>query len=349
MGRRTYFAELWAELTRPEPVLKAAYLLYGPEEYQTKKAVDRITELCGEVRPLDFIELAGAEATLVDVAEEISTLPMAAQRRLVIVRQADRLLGKAQRGGKLVREAEYLRGVLSAPSGTWCLVLVASPSVNLPAMPGGSLLREFACYGSYPLQDRQLVQWVQKAARDRDLRMDTRVITRLVALTGSSLLDLEHELDKLVAYSGRGGEVTREVVDDVADASAGALPDLLDAAAARDVPRALSALDSLLLLPRNLTRILPALASLLEDIRLAVVLPREKLAEIYPPWKLREVLAHARGWSAEGVLQALDDLFSAELSWKSGAARPDAALTRFLVSLGTPGTAAQGEGILDRS
>jgi DNA polymerase-3 subunit delta len=343
-----YFPELWSELTRPEPLLRAAYLVFGPEEYLCRKAFERIRELCGEVRPLDYGELLGSEASLADVGEEISTLPMIARRRLVVVRQAEKLLGKAQRGGKLTREAEYLRKVLSAGGDTWCLVLIASPSVTLPSMPGGGLLKALSCFGCYPLPDRQLGPWVQREAKGRGLRIDGKAVARLVALTGTSLLDLEQELDKLVAYAGADGEVTRATVDEVADASAGSLPDLLDAAAAGDVPRALAALDSVLLLPRNAMRVLPSLAAMLEDILLAVTLPREGLAEAFPPWRLKEVLAKAQGWSAARVLQALDDLFAAELTSKSGAARPEAALTRFLISLDPEGTASRAGGMLSR-
>lgn len=348
MGQRTYFTHLWAELSREDPLVKPAYLLYGPEEYLTKKAADRIVELCGPVKPFDFVELSGAEAGLADVAEEIETPPMAAERRLVIVRQAEKLLSKAVRGGKLVREAEHLRGLLARRTGTSVLVLVASPSITLPNMPGGSLLKALSCYGSYPLPERQLVQWVQREARSRGLQMDAGVVSRLVALSGTSLMDLAHDLDKLVAYVGTQVQITRAVVDEVVDACAGSLPRLLDAAATRDVPKALEALDAVLLLPRNAPRVLPALAALFEEILLAVETPREQLATVFPAWRLAEVTGRAQGWSIERVLEALDDLFSAELATKSGAARLDAALTRFVVSLGAPGTERAGGGMLGR-
>ncbi len=343
-SQRTYFGDLWAELNRPEPVLRHAYLLYGPEEYLTRRALDRIAELCGPVRPLDFAELSGAEVTLADVADEVMTLPMVASRRLVVVRQAERLLAKAHKAGTLTPEADAFRRALLA-GGSACLVCVASPSVSLASIPGGPLLKAFACYGSYPMQERQLVQWVQREARKRGLVMEGDVVARLLTVCGSSLLDLEHELDKLAAYMG-GGEVTRAIVDEVVDASAGSLADLLEAVAAREVAPALRALQAVLLVPRLAHRVLPALSSMFEEVRLAVTLPREKLAEAFPAWKLREVTAKSRGWSPEEVLAALDGLFDAEVALKSGGSGVDVALTRFIVSLRPGGTSPRGEGMV---
>ncbi|MBN1423781.1 DNA polymerase III subunit delta [Candidatus Fermentibacteria bacterium] len=349
MAKRTYFPDLWAELTASSPLLREAYLLYGPEEYLTRRALDRIMELCGQVRPLDLAELSGTEASLADVAEEISTLPMVAPRRLVIVRQAEKLLAKAQRGGKPTREARQLASTLSEREASWCLVLLASPSISLPSMPGGDIVKAMACYGAYPLPERQLGQWIRREAHERGLRIDGAAVARLVALTGSNLLDLEQELGKLAAYAGGDTEITRSMVDEVADSSAGSLPELLEAVASCDVPRALQALDDVLLLPRNTARALPALVSLFEEIRMAVFLAPDALAGKFPPWRLKEVVSRARGWTAEGVLQAFDDLFKAELAWKSGSARLDTALTAFVVSLGSPGTTARGEGMLNGS
>ena len=93
MAKRKYFSDLWGELNAPNVKLRTSYLLYGPEEFLARKAVDRIKELCGEVMPFDFVEMLGSESGLAEVADELNTLPMAASRRLVVIRlQRERLM-----------------------------------------------------------------------------------------------------------------------------------------------------------------------------------------------------------------------------------------------------------------
>ena len=193
MSKRKYFSDLWGELKKPDAKLRTAYLLYGPEEFLARKALERIEELCGDVKPFDRVEALGSESGLAEVADELNTPPMVALRRLVVIRQAEKLLAKAYRGGKASREAVFLKETLSQSDCTGCLVLLASPDVTLASIPGGTFRDALPTYGSYPLRDAQLVQWVRRGAEERRLTMGREVIVRLIATVGNSLMDLENE------------------------------------------------------------------------------------------------------------------------------------------------------------
>jgi DNA polymerase III delta subunit len=339
MTKRKYFTDLWSELKKPDAKLRTAYLLYGPEEFLARKAVERIGELCGDVMPFDYVEALGSESGLAEVADELNTPPMAALCRLVVIRQAEKLLAKAYRGGKISREAVFLRETLSQSDCTGCLVLLASPDVTLGSMPGGKFREAIPTYGSYPLRDAQLVQWVRRGAEERRLAIGREVIVRLISAVGNSLMDLENELEKYVAYLGEEGVVTLATVADLSGSRGGEIKDFLDSVAQRDVSRAMVVLEHLLLGTRDKNRLFPALSNLFGGIHEVLVLPSAELMKNLPRWKLNELRGNSRGWTPESVTDALDGLFRAEWSWKSGRASIDQALVGFVLSLHDVGTA----------
>ena len=339
MSKRKYFSDLWGELNSPNVELRTSYLLYGPEEFLTRKALERIKGLCGEVMPFDHVEELGSESGLAEIADELNTPPMIASRRLVVIRQAEKLLAKAYRGGKISKEAAFLRETLSQAGCTGCLVLMTGPDVTLGSMPGGKFRDPIPTYGSYPLREAQLVEWVKRGAEDRRLTVGRDVIVKLISTVGNSLMDLENELDKFLAYLGPEGVVTTSTIADLSDGRGGEIQGFLDSVAQRDVPRAMVVLEHLLLGTRDRNRLFPALSNLFGGIHEVLVLPSSEMTKVVPRWKLSELRRRSRGWTPESATDALDGLFRAEWSWKSGRASIDQALIEFLLSLHDVGTA----------
>ncbi len=337
-GKKRYFSDLWRELAEPDPLLRPAYFLYGPEELLIRRSIERMSELCGQVKPFDYVEFLGGEVEFACLAEELTTLPMVAERRLVIVHQAEKLLAKARKGRALSQEAEQLRDAANQKDSTSCLMFHASPAFSLGAIPGRALIKDFASFGVYPLSERQLISWISRGAKKRDLRLEPGVSMKLITAVGRSLLDIENELDKFSVYLGAGGVVKSEIVDDLVGGKGASLKEFLEAVAVLDIPRALHIEELLLLVPRNSYRVIPALTGLLTEINSALTKSPDELAQIVPRWRMGEVLTWSRQWSKEHILEAIDALYLAELSLKSGRCRIDSALVQFLASLPPSGT-----------
>ncbi len=344
--KRKYFPDLWRELNSENPVIRSAYLFYGPEEFLARKALGRISELCGEVRPFDVVESSGIESSVAEVADELNTLPMIAARRLIAISQAEKLLSKVHRGGKMTREGAYLRDTIRNPGCTGCLVLMGSPEISLPAMPGGKLLSDLVCIGVYPLKEGQLLQWVEREAKRRGLEFSEKARYRLIALAGPSLMDLENELDKLSAYAmDVTGVVDEELVNELTGGQGGSIQDFVEAVASRDFARAMILLDHLLLVPKNRSRLFPALCSLFRNLHDATSMTSAEFFKSMPAWRARQVQAWARSWDSKTLLFALNGLFAAELAWKAGKGDPGRVLVQFIAVLQNTGTGSSPRGI----
>jgi len=344
--RRKYFPDLWRELNSDNPVVLPAYLLYGPEEFLARKVVGRISVLCGEVKPFDFVELSATESSMAAVADELTTLPMIAARRLIVINQAEKLLSKAHRGRKMTREGEFFRDTIRDPGCTGCVVLLGSTDVSLPNMPGGRLLGDLACFGVYPLKEAQLLRWVEREEKKRRLQFSEEARYRLIALAGPSLMDLENELDKLSLYTmDVDGVVDEGLIDELTGGQNGSIQDFIEAVASRDFVRALMLLDILLLVPKNRSRLFPSLCTLFRNLHDAVSMTSSEFSKSMPAWRARQVQAWASSWDGNALLLALDGLFNAELTWKAGKGDPGKVLIQFIAVLQNTGTASSSRGI----
>ncbi len=175
------------------------YAVCGAEEFLKRQAVERITRnVLGNADPaLALSEYDGAPAPpeLASVLDDLRTLPFLADRRLVIVRDADRFI-------TLYREAleEYAAG----PSPTGVLLM------ECKSLPGNTrLAKQIAKVGQVvkcdPLKQFEVSGWLTRHCKDAyGLQIEQRAATKLIDLVGTELGLLDCELQKCRIYiSGR--------------------------------------------------------------------------------------------------------------------------------------------------
>jgi len=98
--------------------LKQVYLIYGAEDLLLEQALSRLKRMVGEVADLDFNMDAfdGESVNADDVVAACNTLPFVSERRLVIVKNVDKMARDGQ---------EVLAQYAADPAPTTVLVLVA--------------------------------------------------------------------------------------------------------------------------------------------------------------------------------------------------------------------------------
>ena len=331
-SRKHYFAELWKELSDPKPHLRSAYLIYGPEEMLARKLTERMCELCGDVRPFDFSEYLGTEVSIPQLAEDVATLPMMADRRVIIVLKAEKLLSQVGRGRGLSDDATALRNAIKE-SETACLICIASPEISIGSIPGRALHKHFFACGVYPLNERQLHAWISRGGRKRGIDISRDAAAKLLDIVGNGLLDVENELDKLAIFLGGSGTADANTIVDLVGVRGVSLQEFLHAVADRNIPEALAYLEPVLLVPRNAYRVIPALTGVLMEIHAALCLDNAEFKSAIPSWRQNEIRIWSRNWTEDTIVEALDDLYTADLHLKSGVSRINAALVEFLVGL----------------
>ena len=179
----------------------------------------------------DLVE--GRGATAARVLGLVRTVPMMAERRLVLLREVG-AMSAAELGG--------LVPYLDDPCPSTVLVATASKV--------DKRLKFFAAAGKKGLlheltAPKDLTGWVNEEARRQGVAIRPDAVRRLVEAIGADLARLHLTLEQLSLYAG-GQPVAPEHVEDlVADTRERSVFELTDAIGAGDRPRALGAVASL--------------------------------------------------------------------------------------------------------
>jgi DNA polymerase-3 subunit delta len=221
-------------LARPD-ARRPIVLVYGPDLGLVRERVDALLRVGGadssnpfSVVTLDGDLLAGAPGRL---ADEARTFGLFGGRRIVHVRAGGRSF------------ADALQGLLSDPPKDTLVVIEAGD------LRKGTPLRKLAesspvavAIACYPDTERDLTRLVERTLRDAGLTIEADACDTLVSLLGGDRLATRSELDKLMLYAADGKRIDYDDVRTViADSSALALDDVVDAAAAGEAQAALVA------------------------------------------------------------------------------------------------------------
>jgi len=305
-----------------------AYYITGEDDYQKEDAVRQLIEAAVDPSSRDF-NLDVRRAADVD-AETLSVLlstpPMLAERRVLVVREA----------GSLKKEArKVLDEYLKNPVPDLLLVLTgASESKADSALTNSATVLEFDL-----LTGDRIPKWIAHHANgELGVRISESAVELLQAAVGSDLHQLAGELDKLASFiEGRDEEIGEDAVSAIVGVRRGETPaDLLDAVADRNVSRALELIPHVLGQPKmTAVSIVMILATQMLAIswgraRLDEGLSRARLTQEYfdllretgayagRPWGSASAVwaRAAERWSRDALDHALDCLVEADIALK---------------------------------
>ena len=301
------------------------YYLFGEDDFLKEQATRDLVEAAAERSTRDFnleIRRAGdLDAESLDAL--LSTPPMLAERRVVVLREVDKL----KKGARTL-----LDRYLARPAHDTVLVLVAPSGVKSDkALSAHATVVEYA-----PLTGDRVPRWVSYHAQHTLGRAITPdAVTLLVEAVGGDLAQLAVELEKLASYTSE--TIDEHAVADVVGVRRGeSLGDLLDAVAAKDTNTALGLIPIILQLPKtNAVSVVMALTvqtlalGFAEATLAAGSSPRGLFNELmallkdtgafpFRPWG--EAVAawtkHAARWTAAEIDAALHALLAAEAAIK---------------------------------
>lgn len=197
------YTDLRERLARGE--FQPVYLLYGEEEFLNDEGAQAIIDaaLPGGGHEFNLDVVSGNEADARDIVSCALSFPMMTDRRVVLVREADRLTAK---------DLELLGTYCEKPSPTTCLILVAAKP-DLRKNPFAAIKRRGLAIESRPLYENQLPSWIVNRVRHQKREITPEACRLIIAYIGSSLREIQNELEKLAIYLGEKKEIT---ADDVA-------------------------------------------------------------------------------------------------------------------------------------
>jgi DNA polymerase-3 subunit delta len=216
------------------------YFFFGDDDFLKDARVKEVIEAAIDPATRDFnLEIRrGSEIDPEALDSLLSTPPMLAERRVVVVREVDKLKKDARK---------LLDAYLKRPAADTVLLLVAPAGAKADKpLADRSVAVEFA-----PLTADRVLKWITYHAGtvlERPITADAA--TLLIEAVGTDLAQLAVELEKLASYSVH--EIDEAAVTAVVGVRRGeSVGALLDAVAARDVGAALGLIPGVLQQPKT--------------------------------------------------------------------------------------------------
>ena len=218
-----------------------AYYFHGDDDYRKDVAVRELTAAAVDpsTRDFNFDQLRGNDTTPEGLASAVNTLPMMAERRVVVLRDVP-LLKKDARA--------VLDRYLKDPAPETTLVLVAPAGAKADkGLEAAATSVEFAL-----LSDRELPDWLAQHAREvHGTTITPEAAALLQSAVGNDASFLAAEMDKLASYTN-GRAIGEEAVGAVVGVRRGeTTSDFLDRVAERDAAGALALVEHILTLPKS--------------------------------------------------------------------------------------------------
>lgn len=278
-------------------------------------------------------QFEGPEATLAGVLDELRTLPFLAERRVVIVQDADAFIGPHR---------DALEKYVEKPCPTGVLVLLADEERSIT-----KLYKAIAAHGGLVacarLAQSDLVRWIRDRAKDTHGKtIDYETSSLLADLIGDDLDKLDNELAKLATYLGAERKtITPQDIDElVANQRLHEAFELTNALSAKDAPTALARWADMLakdsdasyrsigLLAWQFRQLLRARALRAHGLSRDDVLSRLRV-----PYGLRDRFAEQVNRFPERRLRwLLGELVRLDLAAKTGGAPPERGIELFIVT-----------------
>ena len=307
--------------------LRPAYLLVGDEPLLRDDAIERLRKAAlGEAgSDFDLDRLSGESTSAGQLADSLNTLPVLAERRLVLLRDAD------ARRAKGLQDAlpDLLDGLAKAP-GSLLVVVVAKADKRARWVKAfGDAVVE--C--NAPTRSREIASFVRAEAERQGVSLGRGVAEMLAERTGPQLLLLRQEIGKLALLAGPGESVQREhVAAGTAALAEAPIWDLTDAIGEGRTADALQVLGQLQGAGAPGPVILGSLVSHFR--RLLRVGHGGRVAA--PPFVRKKLESQARRYGARRLRASLDAIHQTDLALKgAGALRPELALERLVIALGS--------------
>lgn len=307
------------------------YYFHGDEPYLMERAVKRLTDL---VVPPDFRDFNldvfyGNECKGDEIVSVAQTLPMFADRRMVVVKRAGDLSAAA---------LEILAACAVDPPPTTCLAFVGE-KVDQRKKFFQELKKKGELVECKRPYENQLGAFIREEAKGLGKRIEPAAAEMLVYLVGSNLGELTTQLEKVALYVGQREAISiGDVRGIVSDTKVESVFDLANAMGERDPAKALRSLATILRDGEAPLMLLAMIARHFRQLWRVRDLMAQKVAQQdisrlsgINPYFLKGVMAQARNFGTHELKLVFESLYAADLELKGGGSRRPALIMERLV------------------
>jgi len=294
------------------------YFIYGEEEFLADRAVARLVDklIDPEFKDFNFTTLYGKECKSEQIIDAAMTLPMFAERRVILIKRAEELHAE---------QLEHLIPYIKAPSPDTCLIFHAS-KIDQRRKFFAELKKTDFLIEYKKLKDDQLPGFVSREIDPHRKRIDSAATDLLIYCCGNSLREIVAQVEKLAAYVGKRELIT---VDDVraivSDTKTDTVFELANALGSRNLERAVRQLQILLRDPDSPYMLVGALARHFRQLCMVRELLDQRVSQDeiskrvkINPYFIKGMINQAQKFRMDEYRNIFKSLLDADVRLKSG-------------------------------
>ncbi len=316
--------------------LSPVYLLHGEEDFLVEEATRSVVAAAvpRDAQEFNLDILRGEESDARDIVARASSFPMMAERRAVVVQSVEKLSA---------RDLEILGNYIEQPLKSTCLVLTGG-KIDTRKRPFTIVKRTGVAVEFKPLYDDRVPAWITGRVKKQEHEITQDACRLLAAYVGTSLRELQNELDKIYIYLGSRTSITVDDITAVVGMSKElSIFELQKAIGARDLRRSCEIMERMLDTGANVPFIIIMLTGYFStlyrlcDLRRRNVPQQEMAAEArVSPFFLREYLDALVRFPVHEIERAFELLVGADEESKTSSADPKQVMQLVLVRLLAP-------------
>ena len=316
-----------------EGSLDPVYVLVGTERLLLERAVDAIRKAVDAMGAPGFnTEIFDGKG--LDAARAISavrTLPMMADKRLVLIRHVDAMTPTEQNA---------LAAYLDDPADSGCLVMTADKIDGRSKLAKASK-KKGVLIDAKPLRSGELREFIRAEASARDHNIAPQAVETLLDAVGDDLSAIDDAMERLSLFVGPGQRIDADtVMQCVTRIRVESIWSLVDAIGLKDRRKGIAAAQSLL---DDREPPLRLLAMVARQLRI-VARMREALSEGLrpqeaakragaPPFKAADLTESARRFTADSLGEAFALIAETDRALKGSKRPPDVILQSAVLEL----------------
>lgn len=309
------------------------YFLYGDEPYLLERGVKRLLErvVSPDFRDFNLNVYYGNECKGDEIAESAQTLPMFADRRVVLVKKGSELSAAA---------LELLTGYVRNPAPSTCLIFQGEKidqrkKFFVELKKTGELVEYKRPY------ENQLAPFIREEVAGYSKRIEPAAAELLVYLVGNNLQELAAQVEKVAMYAGGRETVTvADIRATVADTRVDSVFELANALGEKQLANAIRCLQTIL---RDGEAPLMVLAMLTRHFRqiwkvrelLDKKLPPQEISKAagINPYFVKGIIEQARKYRVSELKKVFESLFATDLALKSAGGKPGHLMERLVMDI----------------
>ncbi|AXH98956.1 DNA polymerase III subunit delta [Sporosarcina sp. PTS2304] len=204
--------KIWNTIEKGD--VQPVYLLTGTEQHLLDETIKKLIRAIPGMTSAEVNRFDLEEIPIQAVLEVADELPFLVEHKLIVAKNCSFLKATDQSKDKQNHQLEHFEKWLENPSPTATVVFIA-PYEKLDARKRitKKIKKHAVVVEAETLQGQDLSTWIMQHGKDKGIVFEKNEANLLMDMSGTDLLTLSTEVEKIAAYLSYKGTVTAEIIE----------------------------------------------------------------------------------------------------------------------------------------